>query len=606
MSTDLRSGLIRLAFANPELRADLLPLIEKEAAGPSYKDYVEKKRKKGEKPLAEDAWESRVKGKGESGGGAEKSEGKKDEDKGGGGKTVSLPPAESKKLGEALGQWHASGSDPIYAVSSNAYAGKPIPADAAKKALDKVNTLLQGDMSAADKKQLSSAKAMLEKLTGEKPKGKAKSEKPKASFKKNYRPTMESVMTKHSLTDDDAAEVIKFSIDRPKKGKEQSPAELMRRFMEHAKPETKERMKGMNPAEFMKMLRAVLDDEEGGGKTASLRAGLIRLAYANPELRPTLLPLLEKHAGDDEAMDDGDMGAELEAEADPTSHDQNLPEHYYFGKTAEERLENIEKMLSQFASPASKGQNKPQSYYGLPPKGKQAAAPKVKGGAHPLTRNAIVYFDLVLEDYNIEEDADNGDEFAKSLMADNQEMMKLQGKDLASLKRMFGTTIMDEGHGSDDALVCKFSVDSWADVKKANDVINRHHTGGDDNMGLDVPYFEARSFRLYPDGVNNVFYSEESQAKGDWNEWLSEHKASGKQASVKTAGGSGAANAAYLRQSPLKNKILQAVAKHYGTSVKEIEAELTDPDAEAVFEYIGNDAGLQMQVYRDFKSKGFR
>jgi hypothetical protein len=28
------------------------------------------------------------------------------------------------------------------------------------------------------------------------------------------------------------------------------------------------------------------------------------------------------------------MAAVLEAEADPTSHDQNLPEHYYYGKTA--------------------------------------------------------------------------------------------------------------------------------------------------------------------------------------------------------------------------------------------------------------------------------
>ena len=73
-------------------------------------------------------------------------------------------------------------------------------------------------------------------------------------------------------------------------------------------------------------------------------------------------------------------------------------------------------------------------------------------------------------------------------------------------------------------------------------------------------------------------------------------------ASVKTAGGSGAANAAFLRQSPLKNKILQAVAKHYGTSVKEIEAELTDPDAEALYEYIGNDRALQMQVYREFST----
>jgi hypothetical protein len=76
-------------------------------------------------------------------------------------------------------------------------------------------------------------------------------------------------------------------------------------------------------------------------------------------------------------------------------------------------------------------------------------------------------------------------------------------------------------------------------------------------------------------------------------------------APVKTAGGSGAANAAFLRQSPLKNKVLQAVAKHYGVSVSEIEDELTDPDAEALYEYIGNDRALQMQVYREFKSKGF-
>ena len=54
----------------------------------------------------------------------------------------------------------------------------------------------------------------------------------------------------------------------------------------------------------------------------------------------------------------------------------------------------------------------------------------------------------------------------------------------------------------------------------------------------------------------------------------------------------------------MKNKILQAVAKHYGTTTSAIMSELTDPEAEAVFEYIGNDAGLQMQVYRDMKAKG--
>jgi hypothetical protein len=73
----------------------------------------------------------------------------------------------------------------------------------------------------------------------------------------------------------------------------------------------------------------------------------------------------------------------------------------------------------------------------------------------------------------------------------------------------------------------------------------------------------------------------------------------------KVASGSGKANAAYLAQSSLKDKILRTVAKHYGSTVREMEDELTDPDAEAVYEYIGNDAALQMQVYRDFKAKGF-
>lgn len=275
MSDTLRSGLIRLAFENPSLRADLLSLIAKEAAGPSYKNYVEKKRKKGEKPLDEEAWQSRVMGKGEGEGKSEeKDEGKKD------------------------------------------------------------------------------------------------------------RPKMESVMKKHELTDDDAAQVIQFSIDRPKKGKPQSPEELKRRFMQNAKPETKERMKNMSPADFMVMLRSILDQEEGVGKTASLRSGLIRLAFENPSLRGELLPLLEKHAGE--------MEVDLEADADPISHDQNLPEHYYFNKGAAGKGESVEALIKQFASPKSKNQNKPEHYYGLPPKGKQASV-KV---ARPLPPGVHLIEDL--------------------------------------------------------------------------------------------------------------------------------------------------------------------------------------------------------------------
>ena len=331
MSDTLRSGLIRLAFHNPDLRADLLPLLTKEAAGPSYKDYVEKKRKKGEKPLDEEAWESRVKGKGE-----DKSE-EKDE---GSGKTVGLPAAESKKLGEVLSQWHSSASDPIYAVSSHANAGKPIPADAAKKALGKVTTMLNNAdayrLDDRDKKQLSSAKKMLEKAVG------SKSEK-----------------------------------------------------------------------------RAARNS--------------------------------------------------------------------FHTKTA---------------------------------------------GEHPLGRMALVYFDLSLEDYNVEEDARSGDEFAQSLLKDERKMLGLENEAVKNLSRMFGTRINNEGHTSHGGLVCKFGVDSWDDVKKALTVINRHHEGGDDQIGTGVPYMVAQGFRLYPDGVNDVFYGEEPGAEGDWDEWLSEHKGAGKRAAA--------------------------------------------------------------------------
>lgn len=65
----------------------------------------------------------------------------------------------------------------------------------------------------------------------------------------------------------------------------------------------------------------------------------------------------------------------------------------------------------------------------------------------------------------------------------------------------------------------------------------------------------------------------------------------------------GAENAAYLSSLPpqMKSDILRNVAKHYGVSVAEIEDELTDPDAEALYEYIANDNALRMLVYRGFK-----
>jgi hypothetical protein len=388
--TLLRSGLIRLAYENPSLRPALLPLIEKEAAA-TYKDYVEKKRKKGEKPLDEKAWESRVKGKGEDSGGKSEDKPKpKPEDKGdkgseGGGK--SLSPSDSKKLGEALSGWHTSANDPLYVVSSNAVAGTPIPGGAAAKALKTITMMLKSNaygLDAAGKKQLSAAKAMLEKLTGEKPKSEGGGAKPKAKSVSNVtkNKTALDLAKKHDLEHDEVAELKGKAKGLAAKGakSKMDAAERKKKFLESMDPgkydspedfkKAKERVQKMSPGDFEKLVFALADEEGEGGKTASLRNGLIRLAYENPSLRPALLPLLAKHAGD--------MGAELDTDADPASHDQNLPEHYYFNKGAAKE-ENVEAEVKQFASPKSKDQNKPESYYGLPPKGKQAARPLAPG-----------------------------------------------------------------------------------------------------------------------------------------------------------------------------------------------------------------------------------
>ena len=66
---------------------------------------------------------------------------------------------------------------------------------------------------------------------------------------------------------------------------------------------------------------------------------------------------------------------------------------------------------------------------------------------------------------------------------------------------------------------------------------------------------------------------------------------------------SGAANAKYLASvsAQEKAKILATVAKHYGVTATEIEAEVTDADAENLYEYIGNDPGLQRSVHQGFQ-----
>lgn len=149
----------------------------------TYQEYVERKKKKGEKPLSQDKWESRVEGQ-LAKGRAHPRDQKKE-----------APTAEGKVTRPA--------------------PGKKWP-----------------------------------KYEGER------------TWEKNYRAPAQHVMGAYGLKDDDAEELTKYSRDKPHDTFQKvSPQKLMLEFLRNAKPETRERMKGMSPKDFMIMLRSMTADE---------------------------------------------------------------------------------------------------------------------------------------------------------------------------------------------------------------------------------------------------------------------------------------------------------------------------------------------------------
>lgn len=192
MSDTLRTATIRLAYENPDLRPVLLPLLVRTAATPEWaegkkfknpdtgNDVVwgslpaeEQKRlseKHGEsgsegggdpKPTKEMSAEAKKEGEGEK---AEKKEFR----------TIALPAAKNKQLSKVLEGWSSNEGDPIYYVSSNAAAGKPLHEREVTKALQNIDTLLNEwktdeeipRPSAQDSKQLNTAKKILEEAFG--------------------------------------------------------------------------------------------------------------------------------------------------------------------------------------------------------------------------------------------------------------------------------------------------------------------------------------------------------------------------------------------------------------------------------------------------------
>jgi hypothetical protein len=164
----LRDEIIRLANQHPETRRIYAAFIQEAAGKPTYKDYVEKKRKKNEKPLKKDQWEVRVLGKKPEG----KSEGGSTPDPN---EKIKFPAA----LGELMSSWHSSGGDPIYQMSSHISGGHPIPRSVAEAAQANIRKDLGNpNYSEADKKELQKIDKAIDKVLGKKaPAGKAEESK---------------------------------------------------------------------------------------------------------------------------------------------------------------------------------------------------------------------------------------------------------------------------------------------------------------------------------------------------------------------------------------------------------------------------------------------
>jgi hypothetical protein len=79
---------------------------------------------------------------------------------------------------------------------------------------------------------------------------------------RRYSKTVLDIANQYDLEGEDADELYNFKHGKPWHGQKLTPQQLMQKFLAKAKPETRERMKGMQVADFMAMYNAIMADDE--------------------------------------------------------------------------------------------------------------------------------------------------------------------------------------------------------------------------------------------------------------------------------------------------------------------------------------------------------
>ena len=161
----------------------------------------------------------------------------------------------------------------------------------------------------------------------------------------------------------------------------------------------------------------------------------------------------------------------------------------------------------------------------------------------------------------------------------------------------------DDSQSETPYVVSIYSKDNHLGLKKfASELIQKFKNGGSIDEFEDSAYWISKKttpgkFQIMRgDNMTNNIFDTYEQAASKAREMNSDRQTT-----------SGEKNAIYLKSiSPLFfDQITSNIAKHYGTSKNVILDEVTDEEAEMLYEYIANDPQLRMKVYEDMQKSKF-